>query len=45
VAFGSILDAYGEQLRDMIAGHEEAFRLGLERHFARHLNPFLSPLA
>jgi tagaturonate epimerase len=45
VAFGSILDAYGDQLRTLIAAHEEAFRLGLERHFARHLNPFLSPLA
>jgi hypothetical protein len=42
VAFGSILDAYGEPLRALIAGHEEAFRAGLERHFARHLEPFVS---
>jgi len=45
VAFGSILDAYGDQLRSLIGAHEEAFRRGLEQHFARHLNPFLSPLA
>jgi len=42
VAFGSILDAYGDQLRALIVAHEEAFRLGLERHFTRHLSPFLS---
>jgi tagaturonate epimerase len=42
VAFGSILDAYGEPLRALIAAHEEAFRIGLERHFARHLEPFVT---
>jgi hypothetical protein len=45
VAFGSILDAYGEPLRALIAAHEDAFRTGLERHFARHLEPFVSPIA
>ena len=45
VAFGSILDAYGDPLRALIAAHEDAFRAGLERHFSRHLRPFLSPPA
>lgn len=45
VAFGSILDTYGDPLRALIAAHEEAFRLGLERHFTRHLHPFAAPLA
>jgi tagaturonate epimerase len=45
VAFGSILDAYGDRLRALIAAHEEAFRIGLERHFTRHLRPFLPPIA
>jgi hypothetical protein len=41
VAFGSILDAYGEPLRALITANEDAFRAGLERHFARHLGPFV----
>jgi len=45
VAFGSILDAYGDPLRALIAAHEDAFRAGLERHFTRHLSPFVSSLA
>lgn len=45
VAFGSILDAYGDPLRTLIAAHEEAFRSGLERHFTRHLSPFAAPVA
>jgi hypothetical protein len=44
VAFGSILDGYGEPLRALIAAHEQAFRAGLERHFTRHLQPFVSPI-
>ncbi len=45
VAFGSILDAYGDPLRALIAAHEDAFRAGLERHFTRHLSPFVEPVA
>jgi hypothetical protein len=45
VAFGSILDAYGDPLRSLIAAHEDAFRAGLERHFTRHLSPFVAPPA
>ena len=42
VAFGSILVTFGEPLRALIAAHEGAFRTGLERHFARHLQPFVA---
>ena len=45
VAFGSIHDAYGDPLCTLIAAHEDAFRAGLERHFTRHLSPFVSPVA
>ena len=45
VAFGSILDAYRDPLRALIAAHEDAFRAGLEQHFVRHLRPFVSPIA
>jgi len=45
VAFGSILDAYGAELRSFIAVHEDAYRAGLERHFAPHLRPFVEPNA
>ena len=45
VAFGSILDAYGDPLRALIAAHENAFCAGLEKHFTRHLRPFVSPIA
>jgi hypothetical protein len=45
VAFGSILDTYGDALRAFIAAHEDAFRAGLERHFARHLSPFVGHVA
>lgn len=41
VCFGSILDAFGDDLRAMIAEDEQAYRDGLAHHFARHLQPFL----
>jgi hypothetical protein len=40
VTYGSILDAYGDELDAFLAGHETAYREVLERHFARHLRPF-----
>jgi hypothetical protein len=40
VTFGSILDAYGDELDAFISAHEAAYRAGLETHFARHLRPF-----
>ncbi|MDX1415618.1 MAG: tagaturonate epimerase family protein [Candidatus Promineifilaceae bacterium] len=40
VTFGSILDAYGEELEAFIAHHETQYQAGLEKHFGRHLRPF-----
>lgn len=40
VTFGSILDAYGDDLNDFLISHEDAYRQGLGKHFARHLQPF-----
>lgn len=40
VTFGSILDACGDELQTFLSMYEEAYRAGLERHFARHLRPF-----
>jgi hypothetical protein len=41
VAFGRILTTYGDTIRATLATHEADYRAGLERHFARHLNPFV----
>lgn len=40
VTFGSVLDMFGAQLHAFAAIHEAAYRVELERHFARHLRPF-----
>jgi len=40
VTFGSILDAYGEDLAEFISTYEAGYRTGLETHFVRHLQPF-----
>ncbi len=40
VTFGSILDVCGDTLHAFISDHEADYRMGLERHFARHLRPF-----
>jgi hypothetical protein len=40
VTYGSILDEYGDELHAFIADHEAEYRAGLEKHFARHLEPF-----
>ncbi len=40
VTFGSILDEYGDALQQLLTVHEDEYRTGLERHFARHLAPF-----
>jgi len=40
VTFGSILDKYGDALHALLANNEDAYRAGLEKHFARHLAPF-----
>ena len=40
VTFGSILDEYGADLHAFILAHEAEYRAALEKHFARHLQPF-----
>ncbi|MFN2203854.1 MAG: tagaturonate epimerase family protein, partial [Caldilineaceae bacterium] len=40
VTYGSVLDEYGDELHAFIADHEAEYRAGLEKHFARHLEPF-----
>ncbi len=40
VTFGSVLDHYGDALRDLLREHETAYHHYLERHFARHLEHF-----
>ncbi len=41
VAFGRILSGYGDTIRATLAERDEDHRAGLERHFARHLAPFV----
>ena len=40
VTFGSVLDRYGDRLRETLDAHEEAHYAALEAHFQRHLAPF-----
>jgi tagaturonate epimerase len=40
VTFGSILDAFGAQLRACLTEHEAEYRAALEAHFTRHIAPF-----
>ncbi|NLF00389.1 MAG: hypothetical protein GX601_05355 [Anaerolineales bacterium] len=40
VTFGSVLDAFGTQIKQVLADHEEAHYAALEAHFRRHLAPF-----
>jgi len=42
VAFGTLLTRYGEPIRTTLARHQDHYRAGLERHFVRHLAPFVS---
>jgi hypothetical protein len=41
VAFGTILTTYGETISKTLAARESDYRAYLERHFVRHLNPFV----
>jgi hypothetical protein len=45
VTFGSVLDRYGAQLRQVLREHEEAHYEALEDHFRRHVAPFALPPA
>ncbi|MBN1313770.1 MAG: hypothetical protein JXB30_20375 [Anaerolineae bacterium] len=40
VTFGSVLDRFGQQLKDVLAANEETHYTVLASHFARHLEPF-----
>ncbi len=41
VTFGSALATFGDRLMAFLESHEEAYYQGLERHFYRHLRPFV----
>ncbi len=41
VTFGSVLDAFREPLYAALRAHEAEYEATLERHFNRHLEPFL----
>ena len=41
VTFGSALAVFGDRLKDFLRGHEEEYYRTLERHFYRHLRPFV----
>jgi len=41
VTFGSVLARLGPELLAVLASHEEAYYDALERHFDRHLSPFV----
>ncbi|NDJ54038.1 MAG: hypothetical protein GYB68_13275 [Chloroflexi bacterium] len=41
VTYGSILDAFGEELDRLLNRHEEDYRAALSLHFQRHIKPFI----
>ncbi len=41
VTFGSVVARLGAELLAVLASHEEAYYDALERHFAKHLSPFV----
>jgi len=42
VTFGSVLDRFGDRLHAALSGNQETYDDNLERHFERHLAPFVS---
>jgi hypothetical protein len=42
VTFGSVLERFGQRLKEMLAQHEEVHYAALETHFRKHLTPFVS---
>jgi hypothetical protein len=42
VTFGSVLDRFGQRLKETLAQHEEVHYAALETHFRKHLTPFVS---
>jgi hypothetical protein len=43
VTFGSALDQFSSEILQMVDQHEDQYAAMLERHFLRHLRPFLTP--
>ena len=41
VTFGSVLERFGRQLKEVLAQHEEVHYAALETHFRKHLTPFM----
>ncbi len=41
VTFGSVLDAFGDRLRETLRRHQEVYSEGLAAHFEKHLQPFV----
>ncbi len=41
VTFGTALAEYGDRLKALLAAHPDAYAAALERHFYRHLAPFV----
>ncbi|GAB4428418.1 MAG: tagaturonate epimerase family protein [Chloroflexi bacterium OHK40] len=42
VTFGAALASFGAELRALLATHRERYAEALERHFVRHLQPFIT---
>jgi hypothetical protein len=42
VTFGSVLDRFGQRLKEVLAHNEEVHYAALETHFIKHLTPFMS---
>jgi len=42
VTFGSVLDRFGQRLKEALAEHEEVHYTALETHFRKHLTPFVA---
>ena len=41
VTFGSVVDQYGERLMDLLTANRDLYYQHLQRHFKRHLKPFV----
>jgi hypothetical protein len=41
VTFGSVLERFGQRLKEVLAQHEEVYYAALETHFRKHLTPFV----
>jgi hypothetical protein len=41
VTFGSVLERFGQRLKEVLAQHEEVHYAALETHFRKHLTPFV----